>query len=59
MTKDQMIEELVEFDLTQVSVTEICQVFLQAQRIAYAENYTDEEIKSRYTSFFGDEEVVH
>ena len=59
MTRDQMIEELVEYEFTQVTMVEIVQMYIKLQREFMDQTFTDEEIADKYTDLFGDEEVVH
>ena len=59
MTREQMIEELVEYEFTHVTVVEIVQLYIKLQRELMDQTLDDDEITSRYNQVFGDEEVVH
>jgi spermidine synthase len=60
MTKEQMIEELVEYEFQQVTMVEIVQIYIKLQRELMNQTFDDDEITARYNEIFGDaEEVVH
>ncbi len=59
MTKDQMIEELVEYEFTHVTLVEVVQIYIKLQREFMDQTFSDDEIKDRYDNLFGDAEVVH
>lgn len=60
MTREQMIEELVEYEFTQVTMVEIVQMYIKLQREFMDQTLDDDELASRYSNVFGDdEEVVH
>jgi len=59
MTRDQMIEELVEYEFTHVTVVEIVQMYIKLQREFMDQTLDDDEITARYNQVFGDAEVVH
>jgi spermidine synthase len=59
MTREQMIEELVEYEFQQVTLVEISQMFIKLQREFIEQMYDDDQITARYNEVFGDEEVVH
>ena len=59
MTKEQMIEELVEYEFQQVTMVEISQMFIKLQREFIEQMYDDDQITARYNEVFGDAEVVH
>tara|TARA_R100001510_G_scaffold49887_1_gene48503 strand:+ start:942 stop:1121 length:180 start_codon:yes stop_codon:yes gene_type:complete len=59
MTREQMIEELVEYEFTQVTLVEIVQIYIKLQREFLDQTYSDDEIKDKYDKLFGDAEVVH
>ena len=59
MTKEQMIEELVEYEFQQVTLVEISQMFIKLQREFIEQMYDDDQITARYNEVFGDAEVVH
>jgi hypothetical protein len=58
MTREQMIEELVEDNLYHVSLMEL--VYFHRRRVSdKLQDLSDDELLSQYNSVFGDEEVVH
>jgi len=58
MTKEQMIEELIEHDLYHVTLMEL--VYFHRTRVAdRLQEFSDDELLSKYNEVFGDEEVVH
>ena len=59
MTREQMIEELVEYEFQQVTLVEISQMFIKLQREFIEQMYDDDQITARYNELFGDAEVVH
>jgi len=59
MTKDQMIEELVEYEFTHVTMVEVIQIYIKLQREFMDQTFSDDEIKDKYNNLFGDAEVVH
>ena len=59
MTREQMIEELVEYEFQQVTMVEIVQMYIKLQREFMDQMYDDDQITTRYNEVFGDEEVVH
>ena len=60
MTREQMIEELVEYEFTHVTMVEIVQIYIKMQREYMDQTLDDDELSSRYTSVFGDDdEVIH
>jgi spermidine synthase len=60
MTREQMIEELVEYEFTQVTMVEIVQMYIKLQREFMDQTLDDDELANRYSNVFGDdEEVVH
>jgi spermidine synthase len=59
MTREQMIEELVEYEFQQVTLVEISQMFIKLQREFIEQMYDDDQITARYNEVFGDAEVVH
>ena len=59
MTREQMIEELVEYEFQQVTLVEISQMFIKLQREFIEQMYDDDQIAARYNEVFGDAEVVH
>jgi len=60
MTREQMIEELVEYEFTQVTMVEIVQMYIKLQREFMDQTLDDDELAGRYNDVFGeDEEVIH
>jgi len=59
MTKDQMIEELTEWELNNLSVVEMIGLFVSKYKDMLDTHYTEEEIRQKYDMIFGDAEVVH
>ncbi len=59
MTREQMIEELVEYEFTQVTVVEIVQMYIKLQREFTDQTLDDDQLMARYNQVFGDAEVVH
>ena len=53
-----MIEELIEHDLYHVTLMEL--VYFHRTRVAdRLQEFSDDELLSKYNEVFGDEEVVH
>jgi len=59
MTREQMIEELVEYEFQQVTIVEIVQMYIKLQREFMDQTLDDDEVTTRYNQVFGDAEVVH
>ena len=59
MTREQMIEELVEYGFQQVTMVEIVQMYIKLQREFMDQTLDDDEVTTRYNQVFGDAEVVH
>jgi spermidine synthase len=59
MTREQMIEELVEYEFTQVTMVEVVQMYIKLQREFMDQTFSDDEVADRYNDVFGEEEVVH
>lgn len=61
MTKQEMIEEIVEHELQSVPVLELIQMFLHISRTMLDEQNSEQDIRDMYESAFGsdNEEVVH
>ena len=59
MTREQMIEELVEYEFTQVTVVELVQMYIKLQREFTDQTLDDDQLMARYNQVFGDEGVVH
>ena len=58
MTKEQMIEELVEYAVFHVPASTLMNMFIQSQRELLSELDADEIIQ-KYTNLFGEEESIH
>ncbi len=59
MTKQDMIEELVEFEFNSVTFVEVVQIYIKHQREFLDASLTEDEVLSKYNNLFGDAEVVH
>ena len=59
MNKQDMIEELVEFEFNSVTLVEVVQIYIKLQREFLKSQLTEDEVRSKYNAVFGDEEVVH
>jgi len=59
MTRDEMIEELVEYEFTQVTMVEVVQMYIKLQREFMDQTFTDDDISERYNDIFGKEEVIN
>ena len=59
MTKQDMIEELVEFEFNSVTLVEVVQIYIKLQREFLDASLTEDEVLSKYNNLFGDAEVIH
>jgi hypothetical protein len=59
MTKDEMIEELLEYQLQSVPALELIQMYIQLTRAMMSEELSDDEVLDKYTELFGDAEALH
>ena len=59
MTKDEMIEELVEYELQNVPAIELIRMYIQLTRAVMSEELSKDEILDKYTELFGDGEALH
>jgi hypothetical protein len=59
MTKDEMIEELIEYQLQSVPALELIQMYIQLTRAMMSEELSDDEVLDKYTELFGDAEALH
>lgn len=59
MTKQEMIEEIIERELQMVPVTELIQMFVHISRVALDEQNSEDDILEMYESAFGTEESIH
>ena len=59
MTKDEMIEELIEYQLQSVPALELIQMYIQLTRAMMREELSHDEVLDKYTELFGDAEALH
>jgi len=59
MTKEQMIDELTEWQLHHMSVVDMMFFFTAHYKSVLNEEYDEGEIAVKYKQVFGDEEVMH
>lgn len=59
MTKDEMIEELVEYELQNVPAIELIRLYVELQRALLQSEYDEDEITKKYNSLMNTEGVVH
>ena len=59
MTKEEMIEEIIERELQSVPVTELIQMFIHISRTMLDEQNSEDDILEMYESAFGTEEAIH
>jgi hypothetical protein len=59
MTKDEMIEELIEYQLQSVPALELIQMYIQLTRAMMSEELSHDEVLDKYTELFGDAEALH
>jgi hypothetical protein len=59
MTRDEMIDEMVEHEFIHVTLVEVVQWYTKLKREFMDQTFSDEEILEMYNTLFGDEEVVH
>ncbi len=59
MTKDQMIEELVEYEVQSVSAYDLIRMYVELQRALLQSEYDEDEITKKYNSLMNTEGVVH
>ena len=70
MTKDEMIEELLEYQLQSVPALELIQMYIQLTRAAVIllitgflleelEEHSDDVIAYKYKQAYGNEEALH
>jgi hypothetical protein len=59
MTKDEMIEELLEYQLQSVPALELIQMYIQLTRAMMSEELSHDEVLDKYTELFGDAEALH
>tara|TARA_B100001059_G_scaffold226312_1_gene254517 strand:+ start:6537 stop:6716 length:180 start_codon:yes stop_codon:yes gene_type:complete len=59
MTKDQMIEELVEYEVHNVSAYDLMRMYVELQRALLQSEYDEDEITKKYNSLMNTEGVVH
>ncbi len=59
MNKQDMIEELVEFEFNSVTLVEVVQIYIKLQREFLDASLTEDEVLSKYNDLFGDAEAIH
>ena len=59
MTKEEMIEEIVERELQNVPVIELIQMFVHISRTMLDEQNSEDDILEMYESAFGTQEAIH
>ena len=59
MTKDEMIEELIEYELQSVPALELIRMYIQLTRAMMSEELSYDEILNKYTELFGEGEALH
>ena len=59
MTKDEMIDELIEYELQGVPALELIRMYIQITRAMMSEELSQDEILDKYTELFGDGEALH
>ena len=59
MTKDEMIEESLEYQLQSVPALELIQMYIQLTRAMMSEELSHDEVLDKYTELFGDAEALH
>ena len=59
MTKDEMIEELIEYQLQSVPALELITMYVQLTRAMMSEELSHDEVLDKYTELFGEGEALH
>ena len=59
MTKDEMIDELIEYELQGVPALELIRMYIQITRSMMSEELSHDEVLGKYIELFGDGEAVH
>ena len=59
MTREQMIEELTEFELHNIPAVDLISFFVFKYKEVLDTNFSTEELEKKYNEVFGDAEVVH
>jgi hypothetical protein len=59
MTKNEMIEELIEYQLQSVPALELIQMYIQLTRAMMSEELSHDEVLDKYTELFGEGEALH
>ena len=59
MTKEEMIEEIIERELQSVPVIELIQMFVHISRTMLDEQNSEDDILEMYQSAFGTQEAIH
>jgi hypothetical protein len=59
MTKDEMIDELIEYELQNVPALELIRMYIQITRAMMSEELSHDEVLDKYSELFGDGEALH
>ncbi len=59
MTKDEMIDELIEYELQSVPALELIRMYIQITRAMMSEELSQDEVLDKYSELFGDGEALH
>ena len=59
LSREQMIEELVEYDFTNTTMVEVVGTYIRLKREFLDQTLSDEELTLEYIHVFGDGEVKH
>ena len=59
LKREQMIEELVEYDFTNTTMVEVVGTYIRLKREFLDQSLSDEELALEYINVFGDGEVKH
>lgn len=59
MTKDEMIDELIEYELQSVPAIELIRMYIQLTRAMMSEELSHDEVLGKYSELFGDGEALH
>ena len=59
MTKDEMIDELIEYELQSVPAIELIRMYIQLTSAMMSEELSHDEVLDKYTKLFGDGEALH
>ncbi len=59
MTKDEMIDELIEYELQSVPALDLIRMYIQITRAMMSEELSQDEVLDKYSELFGDGEALH